>query len=376
MNRFFESRKNGLTKEDFIDADPDIDLSNFGEKICINSLSTLENANDGDLSFFTITLVSGNKYYHYLENTKASFCLMKKQYANINNKVKAIITDEPYITFVRLCNKLFSEKKSTVNEKYIASSADVSKNAVVGDGTIIGNDVVIGDFVRIGNGVKIGDGSVIKSGSKIGNNCIIGCNCVVEENCSIQYTEIGDKCYMQPNVAIGQDGFGYTFDKRTGKNEKVNHFGYVKIGNCVEIGANSCIDRGVFSATIIGDDTKIDNLVQIAHNVKIGSGTMIAGCSGIAGSATIGRNCMIGGKCGVVGHISIGDKCIVYGGANVTKSFPNHSKIIGYQGELYHIWVRRNSLANQYFSKVFKKRFRKKESVNFLSYLRKFFSFK
>ena len=322
MNNFFKFKKDGLTKKDFLEADHNIDLSNLDDDFCIKSLAPLEKAKEGDLSFFTIMFVSGNKYQHLLENTKASYCILKKQYAGINKNIKVIISDEPYITFMRLCDKLLEKVDISERETKIENySSYENKSISFGKGVNIGKNVQIEEFVKIGNGVTIGDNSVIKSGAKIGDNCIIGSNCVINENCVIQYAEIGNNCFMQANVSIGQEGFGYTFDKRTGLNEKINHFGYVKIGNNVDIGASSCIDRSVFGSTIIEDNVKIDNLVQIAHNVKICSGVMIAGQSGIAGSATIGKQCVIGGKCGIAGHIFLGEKCIVYGASNVSKSF-------------------------------------------------------
>ena len=231
--------------------------------------------------------------------------------------------------------------------------------------------------MKISDGVKIGDNSVIKAGAKIGYNCLIGSNCFIGENATIQFTEIGENCIIQSNATIGQDGFGYTFDKRTGRNEKISHFGYVKIGNRVEIGANSCIDRGVFNATIIGDDVKLDNLVQIAHNVEVGNGTMMASQTGIAGSATIGKYCIIGGKCGVAGHIKLEDQCIMYGATNISKGFPRHSKIIGTPGELYHIWVKNYSLM-QYFMKKQRRNFgsKKKDNSGLIGYLQNLFGIK
>ena len=375
MNRFFEIKKSGLTKADFLDADSDIDLSNLDEDFCIHSVATLENAKSGDLSFFTITLVSGNKYKHSLENTQASYCLLKKQYTDVNKNVKPIVSSEPYITFMRLCDKIFVPKLLK-NDGKISKTAQISDKSSIGEGVVIGDNVVIEEFVKIADGVEIGEGSVVKSGAKIGYNCVIGKNCVVNENATIQFAEIGDFCRIQANATIGQDGFGFTFDRRTGKNEKINHFGFVKIGNAVEVGANSCIDRGVFDATIIEDDVKLDNLVQIAHNVKIGEGTMMAGQTGIAGSAVVGKHCMLGGKCGMAGHITLGDQCIMYGATNISKGFPKHSKIIGTPGELYHIWIK-----NYSFIQYFLKKQRRKVKVNsnyegVFGYLRNLFGVK
>ena len=373
MNRFFEISKNGLSKNDFLDADPNIDLGDIDENFRIKSIATLEDAKEGDLSFFTINLVSGDKYHHALENTKASFCILKKQYAYANKNVKAFISDEPYITFIKLCDKLLTEKET--NEiSIIDESAKISSLSSIGNGVKIGRNVVIEDFVRINDGVEIGDNTVIKSGAKVGKNCLIGKNCILYENCVVLYAEIGDYCIIQSNATIGHDGFGYVFDRRTMKNEKIKHFGYVKIGNYVEIGSNSCIDRGVLKPTVIGDGVKLDNLVQIAHNVNIGDGTVIASQSGVAGSAVVGKYCMIGGKCGVAGHIKLGDQSILYGATNISKSFPKHSKVIGTPGEFYHIWTK-NYLLMRHFAKKQRRKIGDKDS-GFFKYLHNLFRFK
>ncbi len=351
MNSFFKVKGNGISREDFLRADPAIDLSEVEDDIRIVSVAPLDEAKSGDLSFFVVSLVSSDKYKSSLENTNASYCIMNKQYRSFLNKsVKAIFSDEPYMTFMRLCEMLYTENKI---DRYnnISDSAIISQTASIGNGVIIGDNVVIDDFVKIDDGVEIGNNTIIKSGAKIGYNCSIGSNCIIHENCSIKYSQIGNKCHIHEGARIGQDGFGYIHDIKTGYNEKIPHFGCVKIGDRVSIGANSCIDRSVLTTTTIEDDVKIDNLVQIAHNVVIGKGTMIAGQAGIAGSATIGKYCMIGGKSGVAGHITIEDQCILHGATNVSKSFPKHSKIIGTPGELYHTWVRNYSMLQFFFKR-------------------------
>ena len=352
MNDFFTFRKEGLSREDLIEADNAVDLSHLPDKFVIKSVASLEKAKSGDLSFFVVSLVSGDKYKNDLKNTKASYVLLKKQYLDsVNSGCKAIISAEPYITFTRLCKKLFVEKTS-FEENIIDSTSKISQYASIGaKGVKIGKNVCIDNFAVIGDGVEIGDNTIIRSGVKIGKNCKIGNNCVLMENCVIQYTKIGDNCCIHPNSSIGQDGFGYSFDARSGKNEKINHFGCVSIGNNVEIGSSTCIDRSVFEETVIEDNVKIDNLVQIAHNVKVGCGTMMAGQSGIAGGAVIGKYCVFGGKSGAIGHINIGDRCVVYGDAKVTKSFPAKSKIIGTPGEFYHIWARNYAVLQAMISK-------------------------
>ena len=362
FNRFYSINEYGITKKDILNIDSDAELSNFQDDFNIKNVATINNAKEGDLTFFVVSLVSGEKYKNALTNTKASYCLLKKQYANIPNKnVKTIITEEPYIVFVRLCEKLLLEVKN-IDENQIDNTAKISKLAKIGNGVKIGKNVIIEDFVKIGDGVEIGDNTNIKSGVKILDNCKIGNNCVFFENCVIRYSEIGNDCIFHSGCCIGQDGFGFVFNRKNGKNERITHFSYVKIGNSVEIRANTCIDRGVFEPTIIDDNVKIDNLVQIGHNVKVGAGTMMAGQTGIAGSAEIGKYCMFGGKSGMAGHITLGDQCILYGATNISKSFPKHTKIIGTPGETYYEWINKYTILQYFLSK--KSKIKKKENNN------------
>ena len=340
MNPFYHKRPEGITKTDILKADKDADLADVPDNICIHGLNNLEHAEDGDLSFFTTLLVSGNKYVEALKNTKASYVIVKKQHKDmVPTHIKTIISEEPYITFMRLCKMLNVEKVARGDSK-IAASAQIGKLASIGECVEIGDNAVIEDFVRVGSGAKIGAGTVIKAGAVIGNNCQIGENCTIGTNASIQYTIMGDRCNIYAGAVIGQDGFGFAFDKRVMHNEKLDHFSFVQLGNDVEIGSNACIDRGMFLPTNIGNDVKLDNMVQIAHNVTVGDHTVMAAQTGVAGSTTIGYGCMIGGKVGIAGHIKIGNQCIVYASSNISKSFPDGSKIIGTPGEHYNQWVK------------------------------------
>ena len=332
---FFEKSKKFLTQDDLLLTDADISLSKCQNYLKISSLSSIDKAQSGDLTFFTKNLVSGDKYIEPLRKTKASYCLIKKEFEKIvPENIIPIFTEEPQITFNALYNILYVEKIIT-GKSNIADSAKISKSVSIGEGVEIGENVIIEDFVKIGNGVKIGENTIIKANATIENNCIIGNSCIIRENSTIKFSIIGDECIIYSGARIGEDGFGFVFDSRTKRQSKINHYGAVVIGNRVEVGANSCIDRGTFDDTIIEDDVKIDNLVQIGHNVKIGSNSVLAGQVGIAGSAEIGKNCMFGGKSGMVGHIKLSDNCKVIGTSSITKNFKEGSIVFGTPAELH-----------------------------------------
>lgn len=340
LNEFFELKKDFLTKDDFIIADKDIDLSCIKSELKISSLSAINDAEVGDLTFFTKSVVSGDKYIEPLQKTKASYVILQKRFAEIvPQNVIPIFSNEPHIAFMALYSMLVREK-DIKGESKIAPTAKIGKYTSIGEAIEIGENVVIEDFVKIGSGVKIGDGTIIKSGATIGNNCIIGANCEIRENSTIKFARIGNDCIIYSGARVGEEGFGFVFDKRIMRQSKINHYGCVNIGNRVEIGANSCVDRATFGETIIEDDVKIDNLVQIGHNVKIGSNSVLAGQTGIAGSAEIGKLCMLGGKSGMAGHIKLGNQCILYGSTNISKGFPDGTRVIGTPGEKYQDWIR------------------------------------
>ncbi len=180
----------------------------------------------------------------------------------------------------------------------------------------------------VGKNVKIGDNCVIGPGACIRDNSIIGNNCQINANAVVSFAVIGDGCIIHNGAKIGQDGFGFAHNN--GVNHKVLQIGGVEIGYDVEIGANTCIDRGAINNTKIGNGTKIDNMVQIAHNVEIGQGCFVAGCAAIAGSTKIGNYVQIGGNAGITGHITIGDQAQVSGMSGVTKSIDKGSIVGGY----------------------------------------------
>ena len=206
----------------------------------------------------------------------------------------------------------------------IHTRAIIEKTAIIGNGTKIGAGSYIGPKVKLGENVTIYPNVTILDECTIGKNTIIWSGTVVRERC-----HIGSDCIIHPNATIGADGFGFRPDPQRGL-VKIPQIGNVVIGNGVEIGANSCVDRGKFSSTILGDGCKIDNLIQIGHNSKLGKFCIMAGQSGLAGSVTLGNGVLIGGSASITDHVTIGDGAIIGGGSGVTKDVPAGVTLLGY----------------------------------------------
>lgn len=206
--------------------------------------------------------------------------------------------------------------------------AGIHKSAVVQDGVSIDKTASIGPLVYIRKGARIGAGTVIGAGCKVGENSVIGSNCRLEDNVVVYHNcNIGNNCIIGANSTIGATGFGYYFID--GRHQLIPHTGSVLIEDCVEIGANSCIDRAKFGNTIIGAGTKIDNLVQIAHNVIIGKCCLIASQVGIAGSGKLGNGVVLAGQVGIKDHATIGDGTQIGAQAGVISDIEPNKKIVG-----------------------------------------------
>lgn len=348
-NRFFVKRKQSISVRDIVSI-ISCECSHEQYPVGILGFMPLESASSGDLTFFDSNPVSGNKYVSYLKKTKASYCLVKREHLHlVPSDVIPIVTHNPHKDFLILCDFFVLEKQIDEDaQNDISSSAKISQHVSIGKGVHISDGVIIHDFAKIGDGVKIGRNTIIKSGVSIGNNCTIGSNCKIFENTVLKFTEVGEGTIIHANASIGHNGFGFVMDREHGNHFMLTHYGCVKIGNNVRIGANTCIDRGSFGDTEVCDNVKLDNLIQVAHNVKIGNGTIIAGHTAIAGSTKIGHMCVIGGCVCIVGHISIGDHTIIYGGAAVTKSFPSHSKLMsGWPAERHTEWIKKILIINK-----------------------------
>jgi UDP-3-O-[3-hydroxymyristoyl] glucosamine N-acyltransferase len=214
--------------------------------------------------------------------------------------ISLIISNSPRKLFAYSLLKLFPDGFVTKNKSNISNTININKGVVLGQGVNIGKNVKIGSNTVIGNGVFIDDGTEIGS------------------NCSIEYSEIGKNCIIYPGVRMGTTGFGFNFDDNGVY--KFPHRGKVVIGDNVEIGANSTIDRGSLGDTILGNFVMVDNLVHIAHNVEIGNGCVICGQSGLAGSSKLGNNVILGAQVGVAGHVSIASGTVLSARTGVTKN--------------------------------------------------------
>ncbi len=261
--------------------------------ISINAVKSLSEAGFCDLTF-----LSNKKYIGAFKKSKAVACIVPLNFSEESiTKTTLLKTTNPYHIYANILNMFYSAGKAL--EGKIRPSAYISKSAKIGKNCYIGHNVVIEDEVEIGNDCIIESGSVIDFRVKIGNRGRI------DSNVSISHSIVGDDVVILPGAKIGQDGFGFSTDK--GIHKKIYHTGRVLIGNNVEIGANSCIDRGSMNDTVIEDLCRIDNLVQIGHNAHIKKGAILVAQVGIAGSSKIGSYCALGGQVGVAGHINIID---------------------------------------------------------------------
>jgi len=275
--------------------------------ILIDSVASLESSSENSISFF-----NNPKYIDLLKTTKAGIVITNSESRELR-KGPVIISNNPYLYFAKV-SRLLNPTKAL--KKDIHKSAIIHPTCKLGKDIFIGPNVVIEKNVSIGDDVSIHAGVIIESDNIIGNNSIIHPNVVIKTN-----SIIGKYCTIYAGCVIGSDGFGYAKD-----NDKwfaIPQIGKVVLGDNVDIGSNSTIDRGALDDTIISSGVKIDNLVQIGHNCIIGENTIIAGCVGIAGSAKIGKNCAIGGAAMILGHLSITDNVTISPGSMITRSIKN-----------------------------------------------------
>ena len=273
-------------------------------EIEISSVATLSKAGPGQIGFLI-----NRKYQSELATTNASAVIIPQDCRD-DCPTNAIVVSNPHASYAKITSLLYPQQNS---QSGIHSSAVVEENANIGKNAWIGANTYIGNNVCIGNGVQIQAGTVIENDVSIGDNSIILANVSISRE-----SQIGARVLIHPGVVIGADGFGQADDQ--GVWIKVPQIGKVIIGDDVEIGANTTIDRGSIEDTIIGNGVKLDNLIQVAHNVEIGEHTVVASSTAIAGSTKIGRHCMIAGAVGIVGHIEITDNVTILGMSMVSKS--------------------------------------------------------
>lgn len=284
------------------------------EDINIHNIKTLEEASSNDISF-----LSNLKYSEFLKTTEAAACIVPKDFTGeVNSNIILLYAQNSYFAYGKLIDFFYAPVKSY--------PAEIMKSAIIANSATIGKNCYIGHNVVIEDGSFIGDNSIIEAGSFIGTGVKIGKNALIRSNVSINYAVIGDDVVILAGARIGQDGFGFSTEK--GIHHKIFHTGIVRIGNNVEIGANTTIDRGALQDTIIEDLCRIDNLVQIGHGVKIGKGSIIVAQAGVAGSSILGKYCVLGGQVGVTGHLNIGDKAQVAAQGGVAQNI-EPGKIVG-----------------------------------------------
>ena len=265
----------------------------------ILTLAPLESANQNALSF-----VSNPKYQQQLATTGAGCVIVAPALQETARARGAcIVVDNPYLYFARV-TQLWQQARLRPAGPRIHPSAVVDPAALIDPGA------QIGPLCVVERGARIGVGTVLKSRVTVGEDCVIG-----------------ERCILHSGVVLGADGFGFAKDGE--RWEKIEQLGAVRIGNDVEIGANTCIDRGALADTIIEDGVKLDNLIQIGHNVRVGRNTAMAGCVGVAGSAVIGANCTIGGSAGVLGHLTIADNVHISSFSLVTRSIHKPGQYTG-----------------------------------------------
>jgi len=285
-------------------------------KTFVNNISKIEDGKPNTLSF-----LSNPIYEKFLYTTEASVVLVNNNIKFKDKKIKPtlILVEDSYKSFAYLLNYIAKQKKEKTGvskNAFIDKSAKIGKNSYIGDGVYIGENVKIGKNVKIypqvflGDNVIIGDDVKLFSGVKIYFDCILNKNCIIHSG-----------------TIIGSDGFGFAPQKGSDY-KKIPQLGNVIIEDNVEIGANTTIDRATMGSTIIRKGVKLDNLIQVAHNVEIGENTVIAAQTGISGSTKIGKNCMIGGQVGIAGHLTIADEVKVAAQSGIGKNITKKGEVV------------------------------------------------
>ena len=292
--------------------------------ITIHGLADLNSASEGEIAFLV-----NPAHAETLNNSQGSAFIVPLAVSYDDKPL--IKADNPYVAAALIQNYF-------CNEPFPAKG--ISPKAEIGNNCSIQEEVSIGPLVAIGNGVKLGKRVKLHPGVVIGDDVEIGDDCLLYPNVTVYHScTIGSRVIIHSGTVIGSDGFGFATDK-TGKHVKWPHIGTVQIDDDVEIGSNVSVDRGTFGKTHIMQGTKIDNLVQIAHNVRIGENSLITAQVGIAGSASLGKNIVIGGQSGVKGHINLGDGTMVAARSGVHSNQPKGSVVSGYPAIPHKEWLK------------------------------------
>lgn len=296
----------------------EIDLEFTGTDIEIDGIHTLSEATPTQLSFFT-----DSKYASQLPDTKAAAVLIDEKHAALlPSTTIALITDEAYLKLA-LASKFFAHKLITKGgDPTMGANCDIDKS------------------VRFGNNVTLGDNVTLMAGCYVGDNVVIGSDTLLHPNVTLyHYTQIGAGCIIHSGTVIGCDGYGFAHTK-LGEHVKIYQNGNVLVEDNVEIGANCTIDRAVFGTTYVRKGTKLDNLIQIAHNCDVGEHSLCAAQVGLAGSTTLGRNVVMGGQSATAGHLEVGAFATIAGKGGVTKSLEGGKTYAGFPAIDHKLWLR------------------------------------
>lgn len=282
--------------------------------VIIRGVAGIKEARQGDITF-----LADPSYNKFLKTTEASAVIAARGSADTDKPL--ILIKNPYLAFAKAIEFFMPPEKTYPRTIHPA--------AVISPGALIGKDVGVGACAVIEDGAKIGDGSLVSAGSYVGQGTEIGEGCLIYPNVTIREdVRIGDRVIIHSGAVVGSDGFGFASDGEA--HVKIPQVGSVTIEDDVEIGANVTIDRATMGATIVGKGTKIDNLVQIAHNVVIGENCMLVAQVGIGGSTELGKGVTLAGQAGAIDHIKIGDGAIAAAQAGITKSVPAETMVSGY----------------------------------------------
>ncbi|WP_430459724.1 UDP-3-O-(3-hydroxymyristoyl)glucosamine N-acyltransferase [Thalassolituus sp. LLYu03] len=272
--------------------------------LVISGVNTLKDAGPADISF-----LANASYRSQLACTKAGAVIVNAA-ALADVPGTALVVANPYLAFA-MVTQMFDNSPQ--------AKPGIHPSAVIADTAILGHNVSISANVVIGEHCQIGDGCTIGAGTVISDHCVLGADCRLQANVTLYHDVVmGNRVRVHSGAVIGADGFGFAPDK--GRWHKIAQLGGVRIGDDVDIGANTCIDRGALSDTVIGNNVILDNLIQIGHNVQVGDGTAIAACTGVAGSSSIGKNCTIAGGVGIAGHLELTDGVHIAAMALISKS--------------------------------------------------------
>jgi len=269
-----------------------------------------------------ITVLSSPKYAKYLKDSKAAACFISDKFstADAPEGLALLVCSDPEICFLNAVTALYPAK---------IIPAKIAQQTVIADNVKLGDSIHIGVFTSIEEGCDIGDNSKIFAHVQIGSNVKIGKNCHIYPQVVIyDNTKIADNVIIHSGSVIGADGFGYKY--RDNQHIKVPHVGNVIIEDSVEIGANTCIDRGALGSTVIGAGSKIDNLVQLGHNNKVGRNVIICGQSGISGSCTIEDGAILAGSAGIADHVTIGKQAVIMARSGVSQDIKPKTQVFGF----------------------------------------------